>query len=245
MRGAQVRGAGGLLVGVTVHPILLTLQYDGGYSDGIVDTFRNAFWYPAGYDVPADTIPFLALRIVLVFGGLVLGILGLAGLRPARIPIAVVTAVLTIAIVPWVIWPFDPVDFSGEPPEWVMEHPLWFPSDRGVALTLIAMLVASFVMALLDKAPWPATTPYPPGFGPPGPFGASGPPGAPGGSAGAGRWGPPPPGQSFPAPGPDSGPWPVPDPVGGPPGAPGPGPGAGPAPPPPVDEGTRRPPTPF
>ena len=133
MQGVRVRGAGGLLVGVCVQPIVEVLNYSA-YSGGpdFVDAFRQVFWVPEGADLPADRMAFIALRGLLVFAGLVLGVLGVAGLRAVRFPMAAVASLLALGALAWVIWPADPRGFD-LPPDWVLEHPLWFYSARGAA----------------------------------------------------------------------------------------------------------------
>jgi hypothetical protein len=159
MRGVSVRGAGGLLIGVVLQPILTVLNNPAAVvDDGIVEAFRRVFWVPGGYSPPADTAAFFVLRGLLVFGGLALGALAVVGVRPVRFPLALLSAVLAVGILPWVVWPYDPVQFRDVPPDWILDHPLWFLSTRGAALLYIALLVAAVVLAVTDSglAPSPA-----------------------------------------------------------------------------------------
>jgi hypothetical protein len=228
MRGVQVRGAGGLLVGVCIQPLLRVFDI-GAYDDGVFDAFRNFFWFPSGATPPGDTVPFLLLRAALVFGGLVLGVLGVAGLRAVRFPIVVVSVLLVVGILPWAIWLFDARTYQDPPPDWVLEHPLWWTSSREMALTFLGMLVATIVLALRDRPAQPAVA-GPPGYGP-APYALAGaPPAGP-----TGPWAAP--GPAAPAPAPGSGPWPVPG-RAAPQDAP-------PPPAPPGEGGSRQPPTPF
>jgi hypothetical protein len=195
MRGVSVRGAGGLVIGVVIQPILLVLDYPMALRGaGIVNMFRTVFWVPEGADLPLNTMAFLVLRLVLVFAGLILGVLAVLGVRPVRFPLAAVCGALAVGVLVWVIWPFDPVDFRNLPPNWVLDHPLWFRSTRGTAIVVLVMLLSALVLAVTDSgrvaSPAPASAG---GWGPAGPYGP-GPYAAPGPYAGqpspSGQWAP-------------------------------------------------------
>lgn len=177
MRGVSVRGAGGLVIGVVIQPILTVLDNPmATQGDGLVEAFRRVFWVPDGYSPPADTSAFLVLRSLLVFAGLVLGVLALLGVRPVRFPLAAGCGVLALGVLAWVIWPFDPTRYRDLPPEWVLDHPLWFTGTRGTALVLLLMLVGAIVLAVTDSGRVAPTPPFPAGaWGPAGPDGPHGP----------------------------------------------------------------------
>jgi hypothetical protein len=185
----RVRGAGGLLVGVVLYPVAVTFD---GTAQGLDlgEALERLLWYTAG-SPPTNTQFFIVVRDVLLVGGLLAGILGVAGLRASRVPIALASAGIALGLSPWVVYEFSPVTFDNAPPEWVFENPLWFVSSRWTALLWIVVCVGAFVLAVSDRAPEPVPAR--------GPLGGTGPLwAAPPGPTAPGQ--PPPPGPAGPVP---------------------------------------------
>lgn len=147
----RVRGAGGLLIGVAIYPAAFVLdifsQQDGAIDLGQV--MKDLLWYE--FDPPANFVFFTVLRDVLLFGSLLAGVLGLAGVRASRFPLALCATGIALGLLPSVI--YNPFSYdSDRPPDWVRENQLWFLSGRWSAVLWIAICVTVVVMALTDKA---------------------------------------------------------------------------------------------